>query len=175
MDQPIPISEFAARDDFPQCTVGALVDIGGYVGTVAEIVHNSMRVRSPEGVTRGFNFYTLRKLYGPRVELEPEPPSRSSDENSEPSTQKETAATSEPAEIQNPDYDREPKPIASLLAEPNFPGSALGEMVDMNGYTGVIVQVLNQSLKVRSREGTSRRYNAEILRKLHGEKSPGKL
>jgi hypothetical protein len=33
---------------------------------------------------------------------------------------------------------------------------------------GVVVSLENQSMKVRSREGTSRKYNVEILRKLHG-------
>src|SRR5262245_35135557 len=71
---PQPISEFAAREDFPQCAMGAQVDIGGYVGLVADIVHNSLKVRSPEGHTKSFNFHTLRKLYGPRIEP-PAPPS----------------------------------------------------------------------------------------------------
>ena len=165
MDKPVlPISEYAARADFPQCAVGEPVDIGGYIGTVVEIVHNSIRVRSPEGVTRGFNIYTLRKLYGPRPEPEMAPYPTAS----------ETETKAEPvpveSEIENPDFNREPRPISGLLADPAFPGSALGEMVEIGGYAGVVVQVLNQSLKVRSREGTSRRYNADVLRKLHGKK-----
>lgn len=164
MDKPVlPISEYVARADFPQCAVGEAVDIGGYIGTVVEIVHNSIKVRSPEGVTRGFNFYTLRKLYGPRPEPEPE-----RKPTPEPPSEAETQAAD--SEIENPDFNREPKPISDLITNPAFPGNALGEMVDVGGYTGVIVQVLNQSLKVRSREGTSRRYNADALRKLHGKK-----
>src|SRR4029079_13926337 len=89
-------------------------------------------------------------------------------------TEREARTEAEPvpveSEIENPDFNREPKPISDLLADPAFPGSALSEMVDVGGYSGVIVQVLNQSLKVRSREGTSRRYNADALRKLHGKK-----
>jgi hypothetical protein len=169
MDKPVlPISEFAARADFPQCAVGEAVDIGGYVGTVVEIVHNSIRVRSPEGVTRGFNFYTLRKLYGPRPEPEmaPYPAVIEKEREARPEAEPDPVES----EIENPDFNREPKPIAGLLADPAFPASALGEMVDVGGYTGVIVQVFNQSLKVRSREGTSRRYNADALRKLHGKK-----
>jgi hypothetical protein len=175
MDQTvISISEFVARDDFPQGAIGALVDIGGYVGTVVEVVHNSIRVRSPEGVTRGFNFYTLRKLYGPRPELEPAPVWREATIPARPAKAAEApimaAEPVEPPELENPNFDREPKPISALISQPNFPATTLGEMVDINGYIGVVVQILNQSLKVRSREGTSRRYNAETLRKLYAKK-----
>jgi uncharacterized protein (DUF3820 family) len=170
----VPIAEFVARDDFPQGAVGAVVDIGGYVGTVVEIVHNSIRVRTPEGVTRGFNFYTLRKLYGPRPDPVPEPKWIESNPlprvSRAPAESIASAEPPEPPEIENPDFNQELKPISELIAQKNFPAGALGRFVEVNGYTGVVVQILNQSLKIRSREGTSRRYNAETLRKLHSPK-----
>ena len=72
-ETPTPVSEFARRDDFPGCMRGQLVDIGGYVGTVSDIVQNSVKVRSPEGRTKSFNYHTLKNLYGPREEIAPMP------------------------------------------------------------------------------------------------------
>jgi hypothetical protein len=175
MDKPIlPISELVARADFPQGVVGEVVDIGGYIGTVVEVLHNSIRVRLPEGVTRGFNIYTLRKLYGPRPEPEMGPyPDAEATSPAPGAATKRTEEEPEPEadpELPNPDFNREPKPISLVVTQSGFPTTALGEMIDISGYVGVVVQVLNQSMKVRSREGTSRRYNAETLRKLHGTK-----
>ena len=48
-----------------------------------------------------------------------------------------------------------------------------GELVDVGGYVGVVVSVENDSIKVRSRQGTSRKYNAAILPKLQGSASTG--
>jgi hypothetical protein len=45
-------------------------------------------------------------------------------------------------------------------------------MVEINGYVGVVVELTGLSMKVRSPNGTSRKYNADILRKLHGKPSP---
>src|SRR5256885_15578959 len=69
---PRAIAEFAGRPDFPQSTVGEFLDIGGYTGVVVEIVRDSIKVRSPEGATQRFNYHTLRRLYGPRIEPEPD-------------------------------------------------------------------------------------------------------
>ena len=73
-------------------------------------------------------------------------------------------------EIENPDFSQDLKPISELIAQENFPAGALGRFVEVNGYSGVVVQILNHSLKIRSREGTSRRYNADTLRRLHSGK-----
>src|SRR4051812_45493911 len=119
MDKPIlPISELVARPDFPQSALGELVDIGGYVGTVVELVHNSIRVQLPEGVTRGFNIYTLRKLYGPRPEPEMGPyPEPAASPKSTPKRE-EKPSEEEPEtdpEIPNPDFNRDPKPISLVV------------------------------------------------------------
>ena len=50
----------------------------------------------------------------------------------------------------------------------SFPKCAFGEYVDIRGYAGVVVEIVNQSLKVRSPEGSIRSYNATGLRKLFG-------
>ena len=143
-----------------------MVDIGGFTGVVVEVVHNSIKVRSPEERTRSFNFHTLRKLYGPPPP-EPEPMLRFAPEQPEP---KKPAAVAAPVthEIPNPNFDREPRPIREFVSRNDFPECILGEMVEINGYSGVVVEIIEKSLKVRSREGTSRKYNSDILRKLHG-------
>jgi hypothetical protein len=161
-----PIAELAALPDFPECARGQFVDIGGYTGVVVDIAHNSMHVKSPEGVTRRFNFHTLRKIYGPPPE-EPPPLSRSDDHVKE--IDAETSAA-EPEEIENPNFDQEIKSISQFVNAPDFPQSTLGQFVDIRGYAGVVVRVVDHSLVVRSRDGSSRRYNADILRKLHGQK-----
>jgi hypothetical protein len=43
----------------------------------------------------------------------------------------------------------------------------LGEHVEIGDYTGVVVQIVNRSLKVRSRAETTRSYNADALKKLY--------
>ena len=47
---PQPIDELAGRVDFPQCALGAYIDILGFAGVVVEIVKESIKVRSPEGL-----------------------------------------------------------------------------------------------------------------------------
>ena len=159
-----PIAELAAQDDFPQCALGQFVDIGGYTGVVVDIVHNSMHVKSPEGATRRFNFHTLRKLYGPPPE---EPPSPAFIAEPEP---KPEAAASPSEVIEEPNFDQKMKLISQFVTRADFPQCALGQLVDIRGYAGVVVQIADHSLVVRSRDGTSRRYNAEVLRKLHTQK-----
>jgi hypothetical protein len=170
-DRPVrPIAEFTARPDFPQSVLGELVDIGGYTGVVVEIVSNSIRVRSPEGATQRFNYHTLRRLYAPRVEAEPLTPSRIAPEAgiAERATVPSIAST-ERREIEEPNFDRKARPIRELAGRPDFPQCAYGELVEIGDYTGVVVAIVNQSLKVRSPQGTSRKYNADILRKLYGK------
>ena len=161
-----PIAEFVVRPDFPECTLGEFVDIGGYTGEVVNVVHNSIKVRSPEGVTRGFNFHTLRKLYGPPPE-EPPPLTAAPEVAEKPADS--VSSASRTTEIENPNFDQEIKSIGQLAGRPDFPECALGQFVDIRGYAGVVVQVVDHSLIVRAQEGTSRRYNADILRKLHGK------
>ncbi len=156
-----PIAEFAERGDYPQNTLGELVDIGGVAGTVFEITANSLKVRTPEGSSRSFNYHTLRKLYGPRVLIEPHPVQKAEEPSGAPS------AAPLHLEIPEPDFDQPMTSILDFLHQPDFPKSVLGKMVEISGYVGVVVAVENDSLKVRSVNGTSRKYNAQILRKLH--------
>jgi hypothetical protein len=161
-DKPmIPIAELAARPDFPHSAVGEYVDIAGFTGVIVEVIQNSIKVTAPEGFTRRFNYNRLRELYGPRPEPEPFPPP-AAPEPAEPQ------AAPKPAEIQELNFDRPVKPVTEFFDRSDYPQSLVGELVDIGGYVGVVVSLDNQSIKVRSREGTSRKYNAAFLPKVHG-------
>src|SRR4051812_5779490 len=161
---PKAIGDFAGRDNYPQCALGACVDIGGVVGTVFEISGNSLKLRTPEGQARSFNYPPLKKLSAPRHIVFAPPPQKIE----EPPV--EIAPVSQ--EIPDPDFHQEQITISQFIAEPDFPVCALGRMVEINGYVGVVVELTGLSLKVRSPNGTSRKYNADVLRKLHGKSSP---
>jgi hypothetical protein len=161
--EPKPIAEFAARDDYPHCALGECVDIGGVTGVVFEIAGNSLKMRTAEGRPRSFNYHTLKKLYGPRhIDFDPSPQKIEE-------APAETAPVSQ--EIPDPDFHQEQITISQFISEPDFPVCTLGRMVEINGYVGVVVELTGLSMKVRSPNGTSRKYNADVLRKLHGKPS----
>lgn len=152
------ISELVADPDFPNSAVGKSVDIKGYVGVVVEIVNNSIKVRSAEGRTVSYNYNALRKLYGPRVvppEVPPEP------------------APAAPPEkkrdvILEPNFNAPLVPIELLVKRSDFPACAFGVHLDLHGFSGVVVELVGRSLKIRSPEGATRSYNADGLRKIYG-------
>src|SRR5689334_17455411 len=151
-----PISELVADPEFPGSAVGAQVDIKGFIGVVVGVVNNSIKVRSAEGNTVSYNFHTLRRIYGSPMPPEPEPASP-------PEPEPEAKG---PVMVE-PDFSRPLVPIEALTTRTDFPACALGNFVDFHGFTGVVVELLGGSLKVRSREGATRRYNAEGLRKIY--------
>ena len=157
-----PISDLVADPDFPNCSVGQRVDIKGYTGVVVEVVKNSIKVRSAEGTTMSYNFHTLRKLYGPRITPveAPSEPAPASSPASQPKAERKV--------IQEPNFHAPLVPIESLVKLPDFPGCAFGVFIDFHGYTGVVVELVGHSLKVRSREGATHSYNADGLRKIYG-------
>lgn len=160
-DKPlVPIAEVVSRPDFPHSAVGEFVDIAGFTGVITEVIQNSIKIASPEGFTRRFNHHRLRELYGPRPEPEPLPAPAPEPAAEEPPARRE--------EIQELNFDREVRPIREYFGQTGYPQCLLGELVDVGGYVGVVVSVENESIKVRSRQGTSRKYNAAILPKLHG-------
>jgi hypothetical protein len=162
-----PIADFVTRPDFPECLIGKHVMIGGSAGVAVAVVKNSVKVRSAEGFTRSFNVFGLKRIYGPPPELEPLPPPPGA----------EVAAKKEPPKpaprpevITNPDFKQPVVPIAELVKRSDFPRCAFGRRVDIGGYVGVVVELANQSLKVRSLEGTSRSYNSLGLRNIHAQR-----
>ena len=157
-----PIADFVMRSDFPECALGERLDIGGYTGVVVAVVKNSLKIRSSEGVTRSFNGYGLQRIYGPPADPGPTPIA------AVPLPEIEPAKGPPRKVIDEPNFEQPVVPIAKLVANPGFPDCAFGQQVDIGGYTGVVVEIIKQSLKVRSPEGTSRNYNAAVLRNLYG-------
>jgi len=157
------IAELLISPDFPRSAMGEWVDIGGYVGVVVDVVRQSLKVRSSDGVTRSFNSAGLLKLYGPRVLVEPLGGAAAHHPEVE-----EVAFEPHRDMVEVPDFSKPVRKISDFVRDPNFPRSALGEHVDVNGYVGVVVEIVHRSLKVRSQAETTRSYNADVLRKLHG-------
>jgi hypothetical protein len=155
---PRPISDLVADPDFPHSAVGETVDIKGFAGVVVGVVNNSIKVRSAEGNTVSYNFHVLRRLYGPRVEPEPAPGAPA-----------ESGPQGERRVIQEPDFNAPLVPIEALAYEVDFPACALGRFVDLHGFCGVMVELVGHSLKVRSRDGVTRSYNADGLRKIYAK------
>jgi hypothetical protein len=159
-----PISELVADPDFPNSALGKGVDIKGYTGVIMEVVNNSIKVRSPEGNTVSYNFNTLRRLYGPRTV-----PAELPAESAPPSP---PVLRPQPKRdiVLKPDFNSPLVPIESLAGRAGFPRCALGVFVDLHGFSGVVVELVGHSLKVRSREGATHSYNADGLRKIYGSR-----
>jgi hypothetical protein len=161
------ISELVADPDFPDSAVGKTVDIKGYIGVVAEVVKNSIKVRSAEGNTVSYNFHALRRLYGPRVapEATPAEPAPASSPVSQPQPERRV--------ILDPNFQAPLVPIESLVQRPDFPRCAFGVFIDLHGFAGVVVELVGRSLKVRSRDGSTCSYSTDGLRKIYRNPSPG--
>jgi hypothetical protein len=173
-----PIGELLADPEFPKSALGEFVDIGGYTGVVTEIVNQSVKVRSPEGAMKSFNANGLRRIYGPAVRPEPYPepeiPSAPQPTPSTPWVEKLQSAAAPPPSLPKverpiePDFSKPVKKITEFVKRPDYPQCILGEHVEIAGYSGVVVQILNRSLKVRNPGEVTRSYNADALRRLYG-------
>jgi hypothetical protein len=161
------ISEVVADPDFPKSAVGEKVDINGFVGVVVEVVNNSIKVRPAAGNTVSYNFNALRRLYGPRTAPEKGPIGQTpaSSSVSQPQTKGEA--------ILEPNFAAPLVAIERLVHRPDFPVCTVGLFVDLHGFTGVVVELVGHSIKVRSRQGSTRSYNADGLRKVYGVLPPG--
>jgi hypothetical protein len=166
----VPISELLTRPEFPKAALGELVDIGGYTGVVIAVVNQSLKVKSHEGTTKSFNAHGLRKIYGPPERPEPSEMTEESTPAASPAPVAAEPEAPPPAKVEvlTPDFSRAVKPIADLVRHPGYPQSLLGEHVQVGGFTGVVVAIVNRSLKVRSPAEITRSYNADALRRLHG-------
>lgn len=164
---PKAISEFAGRPDFPKCALGEHVDIGGTLGVIVDILNNSIKVRSREGATQSFNYNRLRTIYSPR----PEPTEQKQPEIISPPAEEAELTPPRPRRevIHTPNFDAPIKPIAEFVRSLDFPKLAFGQHVDIGGYVGVVVEIVNQSLRVQSSDGSTRNYNAIGLRKIYGQ------
>jgi hypothetical protein len=176
-ENPVPIAEFVGRPDFPECVRNRSVDIGGFRGVVIDIVNNSLKVRDEEDFTRSFNLHALRRLHGPRPEPPPAVPERAEEAPRprpvfKPRAQAPQPVVKEAARniIAEPDFSSPVRQIHEFTGRADFPECSLGQHVEINGYTGVVIEIVKRSLKVRSEQEITRSYNADILRKLHPPK-----
>ena len=167
------IAEWTGRADFPRCALGAYVNIHGFAGVVVEIINQSIKVLAPDGTAQRFNANRLKTLFAPPDHSEP-PPERRAMERPQP-----VPAASVPAEepepaapartrIADPDFTAPLRVIRAYAGEADFPECALGRHVDIAGYAGVVVEIVDGSLKVQSEAGITRSYNGAVLKKLYG-------
>lgn len=166
-DAPLrPISELVCDPDFPKSALGLHVDIAGITGVITEIVKHSVKLRTPEGQLKSYNAFTLCKLHAPppRSESTPPPPVEA------PAASSEDSGDDEPERqvITEPDFTQPLQPMSDWVTRADFPQCAWGAHVDLGGFSGVVVEIVKQSLKILSEEGDHRSYNAAVLRKLHG-------
>ena len=75
-------------------------------------------------------------------------------------------ATSARKVITAPDFSGTPQPIGQWTERADFPQCALGAYVSIHGFAGVLVEIINQSIKVQSPDGKSQRFNAYRLKTL---------
>ena len=75
--------------------------------------------------------------------------------------------TPKPGPITAPDYSGTPLPIRELAGRHDFPHCALGVHVDIQGFAGVVTEIVRDSIKVRPPEGMTQRFNANRLRTLY--------
>ena len=84
----------------------------------------------------------------------------------------DTPETPSPAQADGsthePGFDTPAKPIAEFAGRPDFPRCALGEHLDIGGFAGIVVTIVNQSIKVRPRTGTTQSFNSSRLKTLYG-------
>jgi sRNA-binding protein len=87
-----------------------------------------------------------------------------------PEQQNETStqtAAMKPGAVTEPDYAVTPQPIRELAGRDDFPQCTLGVYVDIQGFAGVVVEIVRDSIKVRPSDGVTQRFNANRLRTLY--------
>lgn len=171
--EPVPIGQFTERANFPQCTLGVYVSIHGFTGVVVEIISQSLKVRSREGISQRFNAYRLKTLFAPPDRTKPVTPALWMERPQPEPTPKPIADEPEeppPARrvVTNPDFDQPVRAIRVFATQADFPENVYGKHVDIPGYSGVVVEIIKGSLRVRSVMGTTRSYNVDALKKLYG-------
>lgn len=68
--------------------------------------------------------------------------------------------------ITEPDFSGTPQPIGQWTERAGFPHCTLGVYVSIHGFAGVVVEIINQSIKVQSPDGDAQRFNANRLKTL---------
>jgi len=160
---PQPITELVLLADYPKCLLGAHIEIGGYTGVVVELMDQSMKLKARDGSTQRFNARVLSRVYGPKLKV--------AERTSRPTYKQPTPEPTPPARpreiIMNPDYTSPVLQIVEYIARTDFPQCTMGKHIEITGFTGVVIEIVKGSLKVKSHDGLTRSYNAQVLRKLY--------
>lgn len=170
-----PIGSMTERADWPQCALGALVDIHGFEGVVIEIINQSIKVRSSDRITQRFNAYRLKVLFAPpdRSHVVPsiQIPSAKATPTADATQEETTPERAVPARVHitAPDFSAPVRAIRTYASQADFPQCAYGKHVDIPGYAGVVVEIVKGSIKVQAEEGRIRSFNVTALRKLYGK------
>lgn len=176
---PKPITEVVVQPDFPKSALGELIEIGGQAGIVIEIVNQSLKVKFKEGTVQSFNGNVLRKLYAPVQRpapvAEPERPTTSYGASSNDAARDDADDDEEESEepevemvVPEGKYHTAARPIAEFITREDYPKCLLGEHIDIGGFTGVVVELVDKSMKVKPRHGVVQRFNANVLKRVYG-------
>ncbi len=169
---PLPIEEFVELPDFPRCALGKHLNIGGSTGVLVQIVNQSIKIKTTEGTVQSFNTIRVRRLYGRPLSQETLRQGMSDTLGTEKAIPEQPATPAPRREALPPmDFNREPKPVSLFAARSDFPKCVFGELLEIGGYIGIVVEIIKRSLKVRSQDGAMRSYNEDALRKLYGNPS----
>jgi len=68
--------------------------------------------------------------------------------------------------ITEPDFSGTAQPIGPWTERADYPQCALGAYVSIHGFAGVVVEIVNHSIKVLSPDGITQRFNAYRLKTL---------
>lgn len=73
-----------------------------------------------------------------------------------------------------PDFSVPAVPIGQFTERPDWPRCALGAHVNIHGFEGVVVEIINHSIRVVSAERLTQRFNAARLRTLFAPMDPAR-
>ena len=163
------ISEWTGRDDFPRCALGVLVDIRGFTGVVIEIMGRSFRVQSEDGVRQRFNGDRLKALFAPRDRTKPKNLTPRAMPKPTPKAPPRHLVAEVPVRVfvAEPDFAQPVEAIGVYAAQSDFPKCAYGKHVEIPGFTGVVVEIVKDSVRVQSEAGSIRRFNGAALKRLY--------
>jgi hypothetical protein len=80
----------------------------------------------------------------------------------------ETAPAPSRKVVAEPNFTGMPQPIRELINQDNYPHCLLGAYVDIQGFAGVVVEIVKDSIRVRPPEGMTQRFNIHRLKTLYG-------
>jgi hypothetical protein len=70
--------------------------------------------------------------------------------------------------VTEPDFTGTPQSIVEFVSRADFPHCLLGAHIDIQGFAGVVVEIVKESIRVRPPEGMTQRFNVNRLKTLYG-------